>query len=169
RVLPHNEEQLLAISGVGQTKLARYGRQILEVIGACQQKNMTIPPAIPLVEPPKSPRSQQVGERFAAGETLTEIATAYGINVQTVSAHLYCFVQNGGRVDPQRILKYSRLPPATRERALAAFQLLGLERLSPVYKTLEGAVSYSELHLLRLYLIARGPAGATVPFSPSNA
>jgi ATP-dependent DNA helicase RecQ len=65
------------------------------------------------------------------------------------------FLQNGGRVDADRVLEASSLDPATQEQVIAAFQRLGFERLAPVFEAMGGAVSYAELHLLRVYLLAR--------------
>ncbi|MHC1768514.1 MAG: DNA helicase RecQ [Verrucomicrobiia bacterium] len=165
RVLPADEAQLLQISGVGQTKLGRYGNRFLEAIRAFRQQ-AGLPAVVasekddsPIVRPPKRRRFHEVGERFAAGETIAGLAEAYGVTTATILEHLHRFNQDGGQVDADRILAALSLPHATREQAIAAFERLGLDRLGPVFDALGGTVSYPDLHLLRAYLSARPPAG----------
>jgi ATP-dependent DNA helicase RecQ len=161
RVLPEREDQLLDVSGVGQAKLASYGKQFLAVIRAYRQEN-NLPsavaspePDLPIIRSPRRRRFHEVGERFAAGETVAGLAKAYDVTAETILQNLHMFLQNGGRVDAARVLEASSLAPATQEQVIAALQRLGVERLAPVFEAMGGAVSYAELHLLRVYLLAR--------------
>ena len=96
-------------------------------------------------------RFQEVGEQFAAGQSLDGISERYGIKRETAIQHLQQFHESGGQLDASRLLALSRLSEPDRGRVLAAFEQLGMERLAPVYEALSGAISYEELHLLRLY------------------
>jgi ATP-dependent DNA helicase RecQ len=106
-----------------------------------------------LIRPATRHRCQEVGERFAAGQTLEQLAQQFGIQRETVIQNLCRFHEAGGTINPGRLLTASRLPAPERARVLSAFQRLGHERLAPVYEALSGTVSYEELHLLRLYLL----------------
>jgi hypothetical protein len=49
----------------------------------------------------------------------------------------------------------SGLSEALRAQVLAAFERLGTARLTPVYEAMAGPVSYEELRLLQVFLLAR--------------
>jgi hypothetical protein len=98
-------------------------------------------------------RFEEMGQLFAAGQSLEQIVQQYQIMRGTVIQNLYHFHQAGGNLDPERVLAASRLPRPERARVMSAFKRLGHRRLAPVYQALSGAVPYEELHLLRLYLL----------------
>ena len=109
-----------------------------------------------VIRPATRHRFQEIGELFAAGQSLEQIARHFDILPETVIQHLCRFHEAGGPLDPERLLAASRLPGPERARVLSAFERLGHERLAPVYEALSRAVPYQELHLLRLYrLLAR--------------
>jgi ATP-dependent DNA helicase RecQ len=166
---PQTEVEFLTINGVGQAKLANYGQAFLQRIrDYCLPRGLTSRPA-----PGRAPtalrvrstakrRYQEVGERFAAGQTVEAIQEQFDIQRETILQHLHRFRLAGGQLDPQRLLASSRLPEPDRVRALAAFEQLGLERLGPIHDALGGSIPYDELHLLRLYLLC-GERGTTGP------
>ena len=108
------------------------------------------------ISPTTRRRCQEIGQLFAAGQSLEHIAKHYNILPETVIQTLCRFHEAGGTLDPECLLAASRLPGPERARVLSAFERLGHERLAPVYEALSRAVPYQELHLLRLYrLLAR--------------
>lgn len=160
--LPKNDGELMSIHGVGESKLEKYGARFLELIELYRQKNPTLPGAAsgaPGAERIPGPvarrRSQEIGERFAAGENLDAIAESVGIMRETALQHLSRFVEGGGRLDPGRVLALCQLSDVDRSQVLAVFEQLGAERLSPVYRALGGRLAYEQLHLLRLYLLCK--------------
>ncbi len=162
KFLPQNRTQFLAINGVGQVKLGTYGDEFLRVIRAHCAPHGRVPTSGATATRPSASirtesggRAREIGELFAGGQTITQIAARYSILSETVTQNLYRFHQMGGRVDASRVLAASRLPEQERARVLAAFERLGTERLAPVHAALSGAVSYAELHLLRLYWLCR--------------
>ena len=159
---PQSSAALLTIHGVGQRKLATYGAQFLEAIVAyCAPRGLAArgrPPDAPTGAEPRR-RWQEVGDAFAAGASLLELMALYGVKQNTIVGHLYTYAGAGGSLDSARVRALSQLPPDLQEQVLTHFQTLGNERLSPVFDALGGAVSYDELHVLRLYnaLTRRNP------------
>jgi ATP-dependent DNA helicase RecQ len=161
--LPRTPEQFLDINGVGEAKLAHYGDSFLKVIrDHCAARNLP-PPAPPNAAEPEPMhwltvrrRHEEIGDAFAAGATLDELASRFGIKRETVVQNLARYAESGGKLDAGRLLGHSRLATAERERVLGEFARLGLERLAPVREALGGVVPYEELHLLRLCALCRG-------------
>jgi ATP-dependent DNA helicase RecQ len=56
------------------------------------------------------------------------------------------------------MLALSQLSAEQQKQVLAAFAELGVEALSPVFRALGEAISYDELHLLRLYAVTKNAA-----------
>jgi ATP-dependent DNA helicase RecQ len=110
--------------------------------------------ASPVIRPAIRHVCEEIGKLFAAGQTLAQIAQRFGIVPETVVQNLCRFHEAGGALDPERLLGASRLPAPERARVLGVFQRFGHGRLAPVHEALSGTVSYEELHLLRLYLVA---------------
>jgi ATP-dependent DNA helicase RecQ len=152
--LPQTAGQFIAVNGVGEAKLEKYGTAFLDVLRAHGAEHGRLPPpGLPpqsIVRVPVRRRFHDVGERFRRGQSLDEIARHFGVARDTVVQHLYRFFQTGEPLDPERVLAESQLSPADRARVFDAFARLGLERLAPVHEALSGAVDYAELHLLRL-------------------
>jgi ATP-dependent DNA helicase RecQ len=162
---PQTPAQLLAVHGVGEVKLAHYGEAFLEVIrDHCAMRNpATVSPRRTAEREPTRwvsarRRHQEIGEAFAAGGTVHELAARFGIKPGTVLQNLTRHVDDGARLDADRLLAESRLDAAVRERVFAEFARHGIERLGPVREALDGTVSYEELHLLRLHVRCRGGA-----------
>ncbi len=111
------------------------------------------PGSASVIRPINRRRFRQVGELFAAGQSIEQIARHYDILPSTVVAHLCRFLDSGGAIDPQRVLASSRLSEPERARVFSAFERLGCQRLTPVWEALSGEIDYEELHLLRLYCL----------------
>jgi superfamily II DNA helicase RecQ len=132
-----------------------------DVLGGKEKVFVPLTPALSasapnsIIRPFLRRRFQEIGELFAGGKSLEELAQHYQVTTQTVVENLQRFVENGGQVAPERVLALSRLPETELARVLSAFESLGLERLAPVHEALAGAVNYNELHLLRLYMLCR--------------
>ena len=161
---PQNDTQLLAMHGVGETKLARYGLQFLDAIRTYSREHdkrwrpltaQAAPsPSTPSVSLLKR-RFEEVGERFAAGEPAERIRASYNVKMSTVIGHLAKYVQAGHVLDADALLALSTLDPNAQAQVEATFERLGPEQLTPIFEALNGAVPYDELHLLRLVYICR--------------
>ncbi len=163
---PHSETTLERLHGIGRAKVERYAGIFLPIIAAyCREKG--------LAENPKSSprstsaskslksRSQEVGERFRTGESLTQLMQAYGVKRQTLISYLERYVQSGEVLPVERFRAESRLSSETQDQVLAAFDELGPDFLRPVFDALDKSVGYDELHLLRIIyrLQAQGGEG----------
>ncbi len=163
---PQDESQLLAINGVGDKKLERYGEPFLDLLKTyCGERDIQpvvkgapMRAARPIsMSTPGKKRFEEVGERFVAGESVEEIRAGYGVKMGTVIQHLARYQQAGYEIDGQRALECSTLSEDEQERVFTAFEELGVERLSPIYEELGKTISYDELHLLRFVHISRFP------------
>ncbi len=152
--LPQSAEAFAVIHGVGRAKIERYGEQFLTLIRTyCAAQNLAERPkqqrAIARVSTAKA-RSDEVGEGFAAGQSLAELAAQFGVKRQTVIANLTKYADEGNPVDSSRLPTESTATPQQQAAALAAFAELGDQYLKPTYEALGQQVDYEELHLLRL-------------------
>jgi ATP-dependent DNA helicase RecQ len=159
--LPQSEAQFLAIHGVGELKLANHGQQFLKVIHEhCAHAGKTPPPdaSTSTVQIKRVPgaRAAEIAKLFLNGRTIEQIGSALQIKPGTVVEHLRRFRETGGQLEHKRLIGESKLPVAQQARVFAAFQRFGTERLAPVHEALGDAVSYEELHLLRLYWLCGG-------------
>jgi ATP-dependent DNA helicase RecQ len=161
---PQTPQRFADIYGVGQRKLAAYGDRFLAVTRAyCAEKGLVERgkagtgslgrPAPTTIDREHPPRWQEVGEAFAAGQTVEQLMALYNVKQSTIAAHLGRYVQSGGALDPARILALSKLTEEDRARVLKLMSELGPERLSPIFEALGGAVSYDELHVMRVYYL----------------
>jgi ATP-dependent DNA helicase RecQ len=161
-LLPRTSEQFLAINGVGEAKLANYGESFLQLIREhCAAHGIPDAPAKQATNAESTTwvtvkrRFEEMGEAFAAGQSLDELAACFAVKRGTILQNLQRYCDAGNRLDADRVIQCSTLSPEVRERALAVFSQLGHEWLGPVHDALGGRVPYEELHLLRLHLKCR--------------
>jgi len=170
---PQSPQRFLDTHGVGQRKLAAYGDRFLEVIRTyCAERGLVervkrgevAPRPTPLAASAGARRSrwQEVGEAFAAGQTIEQLMALYDVKQSTIAAHLSQYVRSGGTLDPARILALSKLTREEQARVLETMSELGAERLSPIFEALGGTISYDELHVLRTYTLLMS-TGSTPP------
>ena len=104
-----------------------------------------------IIRPATRHRFQEIGQLFAAGESLEQIAQ------HSTSCRRRLFSISAISTKPAEPLtrnacsRRSRLPGPERARVFGFFERLGHQRLAPVYEALARAIPYRELHLLRLY------------------
>ena len=155
---PQNETQLLTIHGVGEAKLASYGAAFLKVLRAYSEEHnvtwqpvaKTVAPRGPVVSGNGKRRFEEVGERFAAGESMNDLRASYGVTRSTIINHLNKYVQAGHRLEPDVLRAQSTLDESAQQAVLDAFAELQTDYLAPVFEALNGAVPYEELHIMRL-------------------
>ena len=162
---PQSPESFLEIQGVGAVKLERYGERFLDIIKSyCQEngiteksKDRTIFESRPNRVPVKgSSRRQEVLDIYRQGNTVSEIAEMFDIKPKSAAIYLWESVLAGESINPDGLLAESQLSPDDLSRVLQAFDELGSERLKPIFDSLQESISYDELHLIRLYYVARG-------------
>jgi ATP-dependent DNA helicase RecQ len=153
---PGSDSELLAVNGVGEAKLAKYGPAFLEIIRRHREDGVAPrdPAPKPTVARVAGSRTQQIADFFADGQSIADIAVRCDVQPSTVIEHLQRFQETGGKLDGDRLLAESRLSEADRARVLQAFERHGAERLAPIYQEFSGTVPYVELHLLRACFLA---------------
>ena len=162
---PQTPAALLAINGVGQAKLERYGEPFLAVIRTyCSEHGIAEQPQVVRTGPDENGdsgkrRYVEVGDLFAAGASFEALQEMYGVKRATIVHHLADYQRAGGQLDGERVLAASTLTPAERQQVMAVFAELGTAQLTPVFERLLGQIAYEELHLVRL-------ATATAPDNP---
>ena len=163
---PQSAARLLDISGVGQVKLQRYGEAFLAVLrmhcaeqGLSEQSRPPDPPVVVSSMGSGKRRFEEVGELFAAGQSIESLQALYGVQKSTIVSHLYDYLRAGHAVDPAPVLAASTLTPDQQAQVIENLATLGPERLAPIYEALEQAIPYVELHLLRVVFLAEQRAG----------
>lgn len=166
---PQSPERFLALDGVGQRKMDNYGESFLTLLRAyCVEHGLNERPRITKPSTPNlsttsgKRRFEEIGELFAAGRSLDELQAIYSIQRSTIIFQLYNFHQAGGEVDAERVLLASTLSPDEQKRVLTHLAELGSGSLRPAFDALGGAITWDELHLMRLYfVIAQGAQAAS--------
>ena len=104
--LPQTLAELRKISGFGDAKIEQYGQPFLDsIINYCKQNNLS---SLIHEKSPKRERKQSSGEKkpkgdtkaesfnlFKQGMTVSEIAKARNLTIQTIEGHLSHYVSNG--------------------------------------------------------------------------
>ncbi|MBS1519949.1 MAG: DNA helicase RecQ [Bacteroidetes bacterium] len=151
--LPQTLDELRLISGFGDIKLARYGREFLvPVKDYCSKNGLTS-----RIKQKSAKRVQKAGHErtnnrlrssdtkietftlYRSGKTIQEIATERGLAATTVEGHLSYFVQTG-EIDVLEFVKEEKIP-AIKD----AVESYGYERLSPLKEVLGDDYSYGEI------------------------
>ncbi|NOW94567.1 DNA helicase RecQ [Mucilaginibacter sp. SG564] len=152
--LPQSLDELRLISGFGDIKLARYGRELLQPVkDYCKAKGLESKIAYksPKRErktkterPARSPRSgtdtrTETFNLYRQGKNATEIAAARGLSLVTIESHLSHFVQTGD-LDVKELVAENKLTII-----IEAVENYGAERLAPLKEVLGDAYTYGEI------------------------
>jgi len=152
--LPQSLDELRLISGFGDVKLARYGRELLQPVkDYCKAKGLESKIAYksPKRErktkterPARAPRSgtdtrTETFNLYRQGKNAMEIAAARGLSQVTIESHLSYFVQTGD-LDVKELVAETKLPVI-----IEAVENYGAERLAPLKEILGEAYSYGEI------------------------
>jgi ATP-dependent DNA helicase RecQ len=157
---PRDRDSFNRIHGVGERKLAAYSDRFLECIHDFTEKHGTegdrlkYSPSRHLEE--RGRRHVLVGEAFASGRSITDLQSEWGVTKSTIIQHLYRYINEGEKLDVERISSECTLSEEARRSVSSQFDTLGFERLGPVHAALNESVSYEDLHLLRLIRIISG-------------
>ncbi|MCD8742269.1 DNA helicase RecQ [Mucilaginibacter roseus] len=145
--LPQSMDELRHISGFGDVKLAKYGREFLEVIKPyCIANGLSSKVKQRAPKRQSKPRSEKVNNTqkeslnlFKAGKSITEIATERGLSPMTVEGHLTQFIQTGD-LEVTEFVNEDKIPAIQN-----AIESYGAERLAPLKEVLGDEYSYTEI------------------------
>ena len=144
---PQNDHQLLAMSGIGQSKLERYGAAIIEAIEQHENewgRPETIPP-LPDSKPIRSRSPVQTGisdtaattiELFQAGQTVEQIALQRGYKSTTIYGHLSHAIE-AGELKLADVIELSDDQLAAIEATFHHFEAEAPRALKPIYEALD--------------------------------
>lgn len=148
-LLPTNTKELLAIHGMGKTRVDKYGKEILEVIISFVEENdIEVTNQVELEEVPKKPKRQKGDTQkeslklFKKGKSIEEIANIRKLNENTVFGHLASFIPSG----EIKITDLVSLEHYTELKEL--IPTITFENLSDLKAQLNDKYSYGEIKLV---------------------
>jgi ATP-dependent DNA helicase RecQ len=162
--LPQNLDELRLISGFGDIKLARYGREfLLPVVNYCQRNGLS---SKILLKTPKRERkakaqptnnfgkaSETAFESFTLykeGKTVPEIATMRGLATTTIEGHLSYYIYNGS-------LDISAFVSEEKKHFIKdVVEKYSAEKLSPLKEVLGDDYTYGEIKAVVAWMRKEG-------------
>jgi GTPase SAR1 family protein len=149
--LPLSRKELLAINGIGQKKVKRYGSELLEMIHEFILENKiekTVDDAPLILEKKeKKPDTKTLSfDLFNKGKTLEEVAQERGLAVSTIEGHMAHFVGTG------EIPVEKFLPPEKLSKIKEFFADADDRSLGSAKAALGDDYSWSELRMVAKHL-----------------
>jgi len=133
RELPVNENEFLAISGVGLNKMQEYGEEFMEVV---RRFNST-------AKPRKIPTTLETFRLYKEGLSPEEIAEKRKLSSTTIYSHLCQLYSEGKELD---LMQY--VNSGTLKKVQDAYEQLNKEgALKPIFEKLHENVSYGEIRI----------------------
>jgi len=152
--LPQNEFQLSKISGIGEKKIKSYGSIFLILIKSyCAQKNIPAKKSVVIIKKTERKRYIEVGQEFNKNISVESIAETMGVKRGTIIKHLFDYVLNGNKLNPDYLQSEVKLGKELQKNILNEFKLEGTSALSPLKEKFGDAVTYDDLHLLRIIFL----------------
>jgi len=151
--LPHNKDEFLKISGFGEVKIEKYGKQFWEVVADyCREHelksriHLKVPKRVRRERREKDTDTKQKSlELFKMGNSLQRIAELRNLSVSTVESHLAFYVQQGA-VSIDKIMDASK-----REAIQKAMAQTDGKALTPIKELLGDDYSYGEIRITMAY------------------
>ena len=153
---PSTLDEMITISGVGDTKLERYGTDFTKEIKAHLDENpdISIPERKPFdltvntsQQKVKGSTIEKTYELFNEGLSIKEIAKARDLATSTITGHLESLIRDGRDVAIDRLID-----PARRNTIEEMFLTLKTWNTGPIIEHSNGNVSYDEAKLVRAYV-----------------
>jgi ATP-dependent DNA helicase RecQ len=152
--LPHNKEEFLKISGFGQVKIEKYGKQFWEVVAAyCSEHHLKsrihlkTPKRIRRDRPERNSDTKQKSfELFKEGNAIAKIAELRNLSLSTIENHLAFYVQQKS-LPIDRVMDTSKIPAIQN-----AIEQVGGVALAPVKELLGDNYSYGEIRMVMAHL-----------------
>lgn len=161
--LPQNLAELSKISGFGQVKIEKYGKQFEEVIvDYCRDHQLKT--RIHLKSPKRqrngkpereTETKQQSFELFQQGHSTHKIAELRGLSPMTIEGHLAFYVQHG-KIKIDQLMNTSKIAPIQR-----AIEKAGANSLTRIKELLGDAYSFGEIKLVIAYLASPSAVAVT--------
>lgn len=152
---PQTKNELLRISGVGVKKLESYGNIFLTIIKNYVKSNgVNVKSTKPIARLKKSlmeePRHRVVAKAYNDGSSITDLATEYNVQEQTIINHLARFTNEGNKVKIDGLLERLTIDKYKQKKVFDDFDENGTLPLKPVFEKFNSEISYNDLQILRL-------------------
>lgn len=148
-LLPTTTKELLSIHGMGKTRVAQYGEEILEIINSYLKTNPNAKDAVMVShEEPSKPKvkkghSQRLSlKMYQDGKSMEQIATERELNPNTIFGHLASFIPSG-EIKTLDLISKKRFDELKNIIPQKVF-----ENLSDLKKQLGDEYSYGELKIV---------------------
>jgi ATP-dependent DNA helicase RecQ len=152
RSYPSNEREFSRISGVGERKLAEFGKIFLDEVASFLQTNPrqifaeesfeTSPP--PKAKPRMGDTVRDTLRLFRAGQSVEDIATRRGFVASTIYGHLAMAIEAGEPMDLAQFFNATE-----QDQIAAAFTKCGFGNLTGVHQVLGGKFDFGALRVFR--------------------
>ncbi|NJL65945.1 MAG: DNA helicase RecQ [Oscillatoriales cyanobacterium RU_3_3] len=150
---PQNLSEFEDVHGVGRNKRDKYGQVFLEAIRTfCEEQGLPLGNAPgPVTNLPKVPdvpsySQMQTLELHKQGLTIQAIAQMRGMTPGTISEHLVKVMEMGHSVDINLLVEPNRQQPI-----IQAIEIIGDERLRPIFDFLQESYSFEEIKFVRAW------------------
>jgi ATP-dependent DNA helicase RecQ len=140
---PRDERELLAVTGVGEHKLGKYGRQFLAAIDGYRRQSAPGTDSADLCLE-LSDTQRDTLALYQQGLSLPEIASRRGLKDLTVVTHLEELLAAGQDIDLCRFVDADKLPLIE-----ARLETFGAVSLTLLKEGLPESISYTDLRLVR--------------------
>ena len=153
---PSTLDEMITISGVGDTKLKSYGTDFTKEIKAHLDKNPDIstPDREPVASSVNIPQQKTIGgtiektyELSREGLSIKEIAKTRNLATSTITGHLESLIRDG-----RDVVMDSLIDPAKRNTIEEMFLTLKTWHTGPIVEHSNGTVSYDDAKLVRAYV-----------------
>lgn len=152
--LPHNKEEFFKISGFGQVKIEKYGKQFWDVVAAyCRENNLKSRIHLKTAKRIRRDRpeketdtKQQTFELFRSGNSIIEIAEKRTLSQSTIENHLAFYIERGS-LELEEVMDVTKFEPIQK-----AIQQLNTVALAPVKEKLGEGYSYGEIRMVMAHL-----------------
>ncbi len=164
RYYPAALSDMRKISGVGDTKLERYGEDFIQEIKTYLNENPGIsipqrpstdsgyPDAGQPLKKKKGETVEETYESFKKGLSIEDIAKLRNLAPSTIASHLERLIRDNYDIDIDRLVE-----PAKRQKIGELFLSLRQWGLNPVVERFAGEVSYEEARIVRAWLLKKSP------------
>lgn len=148
--------EMVAITGVGDAKLERYGDDFIKEIKTYLEENPDISiqenrfsdiPAGRADKKPKGETFEKTYELFKKGLSIKEIAKARNLAESTITSHIEQVIMEGKDINIDRLVN-----PDNRDKISKLFLTLQSWQLNPVIEHFKGAVNYQDAKIVRAYM-----------------
>jgi ATP-dependent DNA helicase RecQ len=152
--LPHTKEEFSRISGFGQVKLEKYGRQFRDIVAAyCLTWELQ---SRAYLKSPKRPRKERherdsitkqlTYKLFTEGNPVEKIAALRNLSHTTIETHIAFYVQQG-KITVAQLIDVKKIPAIRK-----AIEAVGGKALTPIKESLGENYSFAEIRYVMAHI-----------------